>query len=216
MTETSDSWNAIWAGVADLLPEPDAVLIDRVRELKPGRAMDLCCGAGANAVWLAEQGWRVTAVDYAEAALEKGRRLAAEREVDVEFVVADASTFQIPGWYDLITLFYIQLQPELRAKVLSTAAAALSPGGALLFVSHDRTDAPEGWEEADTGTLTTPEEVVSELPGLEIQEALVLEHNSTAHMKHSDDGENAAGFDDRSGRGAHFRRSTVVRGIRRG
>ena len=127
-------------------------------------------------MWLAQQGWFVTAVDFSETAIKRARRLAVERGVNVDFMVADATTYQPPRKYDLVVSFYIQLFPEQRAKMLANAVDALVPGGTLLFVSHDRSGPPPDWEEEFITTLTTPEEVVAELPGLEIQKAFVFGH----------------------------------------
>ena len=91
-TDTPEFWNEMWAELEDCGSGSDAILFDQVQDLTPGRALDIGCGTGGNAVWLAKQGWQVTAVDYSEVAIDKGRRLAAEQGVSVGFVVAGAST----------------------------------------------------------------------------------------------------------------------------
>lgn len=85
-----EDWN-IRHGEADLLfgSEPNRFLVAEVGALSPGRALDLACGSGRNAVWLAQQGWSVVAADFADVALERAGGLAAERGVDVEWVEAD-------------------------------------------------------------------------------------------------------------------------------
>tara|TARA_Y100000294_G_scaffold170290_1_gene182396 strand:+ start:2768 stop:3298 length:531 start_codon:yes stop_codon:yes gene_type:complete len=163
--------------------------------LHPGRALDIGCGEGANAVWLAEQGWRVTAVDFAESGIRRGRELAAERGVEVDFLVADAGSYQSDDRFDLIILFYIQLAAEARLKVLATAARALAPGGLLLFAGHDRSDPPHEWKDEDRATLTTPEQVASELPGLTVLRAAVVSHEAGAHtasLQHESEGEHGS------------------------
>lgn len=215
---TSARWNDIWGAGADAISEPDEMLATQVRGLSPGRALEMGCGVGGNAVWLTEHGWQVTAVDFAEAAIVKGRQLAEERGVTVDFVVADAAAYQPRGQYDLITVFYIQLPVEERARMLSTAANALAPGGTLLFVSHDRSSPPSGWDEEDLLTLTTPNEIVSELPGLKIEQAIVFDHGETganpshAHGSHADHDAHEHSTND-----AHHSqssKSTVVRAVR--
>jgi SAM-dependent methyltransferase len=169
-------WNEVWAREEGVSSAADEVLVSEIGSLSPGRVLEIASGSGANAVWLAQQGWFVTAVDFSETAIKRARRLAVERGVNVDFMVADATTYQPPRKYDLVVSFYIQLFPEQRAKMLANAVDALVPGGTLLFVSHDRSGPPPDWEEEFITTLTTPEEVVAELPGLEIQKAFVFGH----------------------------------------
>ncbi len=204
--DTREFWNESWAEHDDLNPDADELLVAEIEGLTPGRALDIGCGAGGNAVWLAEHSWQVTATDFADAAIEKCKRLAASRGVQVEFVVADATTFQPDGQYDFISSFYIQLPPDQRAKMLSIAAGALAPGGMLLFVSHDKSTPPSGWTDEDMLTLTTPDQVASELPGLKIEQAFVMEHEGGEHTAHAHDSE-----DDHDTPGP---RSTVVKAIR--
>ena len=183
------------------------ILVDQVERLTPGRALDIGCGTGGNAIWLAKRGWQVTALDHSEVAIEKGKRLASEQRVDVEFVVGDASALQPEGAYDLITCLYIQLFPNQRANMLTGASGALAPGGTFLFVSHDKSGPPAGWSAEDLLSLTTPDEIVADLSELHIEKAFVLNHDaegSQADLMHHDGGEQEP----------HSSSSTVVRAIR--
>ena len=183
-TDTPEFWNDIWAGIDDCGSGSDQILVDQVGALTPGRALDYGCGTGGNAVWLAKQGWEVTALDHSAVAIEKGMLLAAEEGVNVEFVVADVSMNHPQRHYDLITCFYIQLFPPERANMLAQMAKSLAPGGTLLFVSHDKSGPPPGWSLEDLQSLTTPGEVVAELSGLKIEQALVLSHDvESSHMR---------------------------------
>ena len=155
--------------------------------------MELGCGAGRNAVWLAERGWQVTAVDFSVAAVEKGNQLASQANVTAEFVVADAASYKPQAQFDLIASFYIQLPALQRARMLATAADALAPGGTILFVSHDESAPPQGWSQEDLLTLTTPEQIVAELPGLRIIEARVLMGSGPAHVEGPDPHEGTHG-----------------------
>jgi cyclopropane fatty-acyl-phospholipid synthase-like methyltransferase len=208
MTQDShEFWNELWAGDDDFASDADDLLVTEMEGLTPGSALDIGCGLGGNAVWLAEHGWQVTATDFAEAAVEKGRRLATKRGVRVEFVVTDASTFRPDALYDLITSFYIHLPPNQRAEMLSVAAGALAPRGTLLFVSHDSSNPPSGWTDEDLLSLTTPDEVAAELPGLKIEHASVVRHrNGGEHASHAHDSED--------GHDSHGSVSTVVRAVR--
>ena len=181
--ETIDSWNEIWEESDHASAIHDKVLEEVAGKLTPGRALEFGCGVGGNALWLAEQGWQVTAVDYSDVAVRKGNELAAARGVNVEFVAADATSFSPDRQYDLVASFYIQLPPADRAQMLTASAELLAPGGTLLFVGHDTTAPPSGWDEEDLESLTTVEEVIAELPGLEIVSATLIEDDG-AHMAH--------------------------------
>ena len=212
--DTREFWNEMWAEHDDFTPDADDLLVAEMEGLTPGRALDIGCGAGGNAVWLAQQGWQVTATDFADAAIEKGRRLATKLGVQVEFVVAGATTFQPDGQYDLITSFYVQLPPDQRAKMLSLAAGALTPGGTLLFVGHDKSSPPSGWTDEDMLSLTTPDEVACELRGLKIEQALVVEHEGGEHAAHAHDSEDDHSTHEHEGHDSHGSGSTVVRAVR--
>ena len=185
-TDTVNFWNDVWSTMEHSFADHDELLEEHTKDLKPGRAMDLGCGSGGNAVWLAERGWRVTAVDFSEVAIEKGRIRAFERGVEVEFLVSDVTTFRPDGKYDLVMSFYIQLWSEQRAQMLTEAAKALNARGRLLFVSHDRSAPPEGWSKEDLESLTTPLQVAAELAGLRIERAEIVQENGS-HAKHGTD-----------------------------
>jgi SAM-dependent methyltransferase len=175
-TDSPKFWDETWAEMGAIGSGSDEILAVQVRHLIPGRALEIGCGMGGNAVWLAEHGWYVTAVDYSSVAIEKGEKLAAERGVSVDFVVADASTYQPVGNFDLIASFYIQPFAAQRASMLAQMSKALAPGGTLLFVSHDKAGPPSGWSEEDLLSLTSPEEIVRELLGLQIKQSATLNH----------------------------------------
>ena len=212
-------WNEAWREHADTDAGPDELLVAETAGLTPGRALDLGCGVGGNAVWLARQGWKVTAVDFAETAIEQGKRLADWHRVHVDFVVADVAAYEPDGEFDLVTSFYIQLLPHQRAAMLAMTAHALAPGGTLLFASHDRSGPPEGWTDEDLTTLTTPEQVTAELPGVRVEKAVVVDSTEvTAHTFDADEagdghvshGNHAAGD---SVKAPSFR-NTIVRAVR--
>ena len=122
-----EDWDERYAG-EELLwrAEPNRFLVSETADLRPGRALDLACGEGRNAIWLAERGWHATGVDFSAAGLAKARRRAAERGVDVEWVEADVREWRPPGPYDLVIVFYVQL-PERsgRAGVSSWSPTTL-------------------------------------------------------------------------------------------
>jgi SAM-dependent methyltransferase len=148
-------------------------LVGAVEGLEPGRALDLACGAGRNAVWLAERGWRVTAVDFSQVALAEARRLAADRGVDPEWIEADVVDWEPPAAaFDLVVLLYLQVPPDERTRALGHAAHALAPGGVLLVVGHDAKNLTEGWGgPKNPDVLYTAADLAADLPGLAIVRA---------------------------------------------
>jgi SAM-dependent methyltransferase len=145
--------------------EPNRFLPPLVADLVPGRALDLGCGEGRNAVWLARQGWTATGVDFSAVGVAKGERLAAEHGVDVEWVVADVTQWTAPaGTFDLAIVFYVQLPAPDRAAMLGHAVRALGPGGRFVMVAHDRTNLDHGvGGPQDETVLPTPELIVADL-----------------------------------------------------
>ncbi len=152
---------------------PNRFLVAEVEGMSPGRALDLACGAGRNAVWLAEQGWTVTGADFSDVALANAAGLAAERGVEVEWVEADAVEWEPPTRaFDLVAVLYLQLPADERGAALAHAAGAVGPGGTLLVVGHhlENLSGGHGGPE-DPSVLFTQDEVAAELPGLEIERA---------------------------------------------
>lgn len=143
--------------------EPNRFLVAETEELAPGRALDLACGEGRNAVWLATRGWSVTAVDFSGVALDKAARLAAAQGVDVERVRADLRDYEPDaGRFDLVAVFYLQLPDPDRVVVLRRAATAVAPGGTLLVVAHDSLNLAEGYGgPQDASVLYSPDDVVA-------------------------------------------------------
>jgi len=152
---------------------PNRFLVAEVSGLAPGRALDVACGAGRNAVWLAEQGWGVLGIDFSDVALENARGLAAERGVDVEWVQADVRDWEPPARsFDLVVVLYLQLPAGELRPVLARAAEAVAPGGTVLVVGHHRENLDGGYGgPQDPRVLFTPEEVADALGGLDIEKA---------------------------------------------
>jgi SAM-dependent methyltransferase len=170
-------WDEKYAGIEfqPTLP-PSGFVAAELTGLRPGRALDLAAGHGRHAVWLAEQGWQVTAVDFSRVGLDKARKLSATRGVDdgrVDWVVADLDDYQpTRDAFDLVLMAYFQVGAVLRNKVLAEAAAALVPGGTLLVVGHDLTNLTEGvGGPRYPEVLYTPEEITAGLRSLRIVRA---------------------------------------------
>jgi SAM-dependent methyltransferase len=148
-------------------------LESRLEPLVPGTALDLACGAGANAVWLAQHDWQVTAVDFSATAIGLAREHAASAGVAVDWIVADLLTYEPrPESFALVLLSFLQLPPDERNLVLGRAAAAVAPGGTFLLAAHDPANLLEGIHgPRDPELLYAAADVVSHLGGFEIEEA---------------------------------------------
>jgi SAM-dependent methyltransferase len=169
-----DRWNERWRERgAEARSEPNRFLVEEISELPAGHALDLACGAGRNAIWLAERGWRVTAVDYSEVGLAEARRRSAERGVDVDWILADVTDWLPPRHaFDLVCVLYLQLPADERRLVLSRAAAGLAPGGTILVVGHDLANLTEGYGgPTSVDVLYTPDDLVADLTGLAVERA---------------------------------------------
>ena len=120
----------IWSG------NPNAALVREVEALPPGRALDLGCGEGADAIWLARRGWRVTGVDISGVALERAARAAAAVGA-VDWQRRDLGSSFPDGEFDLVSAQFLHSPGDMpRERILRTAAGAVAPGGVLLVVGH--------------------------------------------------------------------------------
>lgn len=162
----SHGWDERYAG-SDLLwsAEPNRFLVSEAAGLTPERALDVACGEGRNAVWLARQGWDVAGVDFSPVAIAKARRLAPHHGVNVSWMVGDVTSDDLPaGPFDLVAVFYLQLPAPAMAGVLARAGARVAEGGSLLVVAHDETNIAEGYGgPQDPAVLYGPREVVRAL-----------------------------------------------------
>ncbi|MCU1374101.1 MAG: SAM-dependent methyltransferase [Actinomycetia bacterium] len=153
--------------------EPNRWLVEAVADLAPGRALDLACGEGRNAVWLHQQGWAATAVDFSDVGVAKGRAA----DPDVTWVVADVRSWVPPAEsFDLVAIVYLHLPIDERRVVLAGAAAGLAPGGSLVVIGHDARNLTDGvGGPQDPAILLDPDEVVAELGDLEVVRAQTVE-----------------------------------------
>ncbi|GAA3724853.1 SAM-dependent methyltransferase [Spinactinospora alkalitolerans] len=118
---------------------PNRFVAEETAGLPAGRALDVAAGEGRNAIWLAEHGWDVTATEFSTVAIDRGRRIAAERGTELHWVHADAREHvPDPSGFDLVVLAYLHLPAEEWRGVLGRAVRALAPGGRLVSIGHDR------------------------------------------------------------------------------
>jgi len=114
----------------------NAFLVAETKDLHPGRALDLACGEGRNALWLAQRGWRVTGLDFSSVAIERARVRAAEEGLDASFETADLREWRPDGRADLVCLLYLHLVHEEIAPIMARAAEAVAGGGTLFVIGH--------------------------------------------------------------------------------
>ncbi|NJQ03242.1 SAM-dependent methyltransferase [Streptomyces zingiberis] len=163
-TDAVAFWDGVYAArPAAGDPRPNARLTETVTGLPPGDALDLGCGDGGDALWLAGQGWHVTAADISAVAVERLAALARSHGLGdrVTTVRHDLHRSFPPGGFDLISAHYLHTPCDLdRVTVLRSAAHALRPGGRLLVVDHGSA-APWSWnQDADT-RYPSPREVAA-------------------------------------------------------
>ena len=153
--------------------EPSSVVLAELERLAPGRALDLGCGNGRHAMWLAERGWRVTAVDFSTEALRQARERLRRRGVDVDWVEADLTAYEPEQEaFDLVLVAYLHIPRRDREPILAKASAAVATGGTLLLVGHDLTNIGTGAPgPTSPAVLYTPADIVPELPQLEVERA---------------------------------------------
>lgn len=152
------SGRGAWSG------KPNQLLVGEVSDLTPGTALDLGCGQGDDAVWLALRGWRVTAVDVSATALALGADRAAAAGVTeaIEWEPHDLAVSFPSGIFDLVSACYLHSPVQMpRGRILRSAAGAVAAGGTLLVVGHAGFPS---WGEPDPAIhFPTPQEVLDDL-----------------------------------------------------
>jgi SAM-dependent methyltransferase len=168
----SASWDRRYEG-SELVwtAEPNRFLVSETEALAPGRAIDLACGEGRNAIWLAERGWQAVGADFSEVGLQKARELANARGVHVDWVAADLLDYRPdPRAFDLVLVFYLQVSAAERRPILQAAAEAVAPGGTFLLVAHDSTNLQHGHGgPQDPAVVYAAHEVVTDIEGRGLQ-----------------------------------------------
>jgi SAM-dependent methyltransferase len=133
-----ESGPALWSR------EPNRHLVTEAERLAPGRALDVGCGEGADAIWLATRGWQVTGVDISQVALDRAAARASETAE-----IADRITWlhaDVIEWvpdsdaYGLVSAQFLHLPSASRDPLYRRLADAVAPGGTLLIVGHHISD----------------------------------------------------------------------------
>ena len=177
--EHGENWDAQYAAVGRRFSiHPDTAMVELVTPLVPGQALDLGAGEGRNSLWLARQGWTVTAVDGSAVALERARAAASAEGLSVSSIQADIRDFLRRGdTFDLVVIANIHPSPEERAQLLRAAVSAVRPGGHLFLVGH-HVDSLGRVGPLDAARLYTEEALAGSLPGLR---TLLLERRERTH-----------------------------------
>ena len=150
---TVEAWNHRYAtrgmvwGTA-----PNQFLADYATGLTPRRVLDLGCGQGRNAVWLAKQGHSVTGIDHSDVGIDQARRLAADQMVEVTLETANVVGEWVPPAeaFDLVILSYLQLPPHDRRVAHAKAVAAVAPGAGPIAY-------PDDWRVGDRVSIDLPD-----------------------------------------------------------
>lgn len=153
----------VWSG------RPNQRLVEQVADLEPGTALDVACGEGADAVWLAKQGWRVTAVDVSEVALKKVAVHAEDEGVADRMRIGFYDALDDPRpagrhTFDLVTVSFLHVPVEDFAPIYRGIADAVAPGGRLLVTAHHPHDVTSGARhDYGPGLLFEPDRVLAAL-----------------------------------------------------
>ena len=169
----------IWSG------RPNQRLVEEVADLPPGTAMDVGCGEGADAVWLAGQGWTVTGVDVSGVALERAEHHAAEAGVGERTSWLRADVFAgdpLPGGVDLVTAAFVHVPPDVFDAVYGALAAAVAPGGSLLVLAHHPDDVHTGLRNTDLSHLLFAPDAVTRLLPADLWDVVTADVRTREHV----------------------------------
>lgn len=174
-----DYWNQRYAAKEYIWTvTANQFLVAETADLPIGSALELATGEGRNAVWLAEQGWSVCAIDFSEQAIEKAEFLAESKGVlnRVKFKTEDLNKY-LPEYdqFDLVTLIYLQLPFENMKSLLQNAVKSLKPGGVFLLIAHDPKNLTHGFGGPQQPELLyTKEQVIDVISDLVFSEAIEI------------------------------------------
>jgi SAM-dependent methyltransferase len=167
-TADTRTWDAFYATSGDGAPRwsglPNGSLVVEVADLEPGTALDVGCGEGADAIWLAHRGWKVTALDPSAVALERAASAAALIEITVTW--QHGGLIELAGelnTFDLVSVQYGVLPLDTESTAIRLLCRAVAPGGTLLVVHHELDLAHHGHDSFDPAAHVMPDDVAAHL-----------------------------------------------------
>lgn len=182
-------WNERYAG-SELIwsTAPNQLFATEVKGLTPGKALDVACGEGRNAIWLAEEGWDVTAIDFSDVGIEKGNRIAERRGAHVTWVAEDVSTWMLPEEeYDLVAVLYLHTGETERKLWLRNVLDSVKPSGTFIYIAHDPSNIENGvGGPQDLALLPSVDEITNAMETFQIESAKIVERpvvNEPGHGK---------------------------------
>jgi SAM-dependent methyltransferase len=162
--DNAQYWDELYQSSEQLFSgNPNGALVAEVGDMPPGQALDVGCGEGGDALWLARKGWQVTAVDISRTALERAAAAGTDVADRVAWTRTDLTVAPPPaGAFDLVSVQYFPLPRRPEHTALRRLLEAVTPGGTLLFVSHDLADFPSDHEHSlDPADYYQPKEVAT-------------------------------------------------------
>jgi thioredoxin reductase len=155
-------WDRRYGGDRMWSGKPNGTLVQEVDGLPAGRALDVGAGEGGDAIWLAEQGWRLTASDISQRALDHVAALAEERDLPVDCLHTDANALDAfeAGAFDLVSAQYVPIPRSPDGRGVRNLLAAVAPGGTLLVVGHDLEPLRRPLDEREHGPFIDPDAYV--------------------------------------------------------
>ncbi len=192
-SDSDPEWDALYGGTERVWSgAPNGALTAEVSGLEPGRALDVGCGEGADAVWLAGRGWEVTALDVSRVALDRAAAAARAAGVDVRWLLGGLVDVPLPaGAFDLVSAQYPALRRTPGQDAERALLAAVAPGGTLLVVHHADVDAEQakahGFDPADYVGLPQVAALLGEGWRIEVDETRPRSVSGGAGSHHTHD-----------------------------
>jgi 2-polyprenyl-3-methyl-5-hydroxy-6-metoxy-1,4-benzoquinol methylase len=187
-------WDQLYARLAAQIPdgEPNPTLVTEVSGLQPGRALDIGCGVGSDAIWLASQGWKVTALDVSQVALDRAAARARKAAVQVEWIHARLEDALLPaGGFDLVNAHYPALRHSPKHDAAKALLATVAPGGTLLVVHHADVDVEKaksyGFDPADYLSHSDVAALFDEDWDVQIERRRLRERPTGVELQHTHD-----------------------------
>ena len=185
MNKHQQKWNKRYAASGLVWSAgPNALFASEIADLVPGKALDVGCGEGRNAIWLAEQGWEVTAIDFAEEGIAKAVRIAEKKALTVNWMVSDIAEMS-PAQFDLVAVLYFHTGPDERLMWFPKVVDCVSPAGTLIYIGHDPANIEGGvGGPQDPELLPSVDEITGYLKSFSLEDARVVERNLEQEQGH--------------------------------